>query len=124
MISTPNATLFSQYPKIEFCLGKWNTGVLVRQKLHEPSLKEKFAGHLRDVIKWDGIAPEVTKNIRQKIFANLRYAQVMLHIWLTQLLTPILQHVCRSSRCESIQCLADWWCIDGTGSGGSGGEDW
>jgi len=61
--------------EVEFCLDEWKTGTFVRQNLHEPSLKEKFSAHLKDVIKWDSIAPAVTKNIRQKIFDDLRYVE-------------------------------------------------
>ena len=63
--------------KIEFCLNEWKTGTFVRQKLHEPSLKEKFSGHLDNVIKWDSLAPDVTKNIRQKIFDDLQCVRVL-----------------------------------------------
>jgi len=69
----PFDTRYSHSTKIEFCLNEWKTGIFVRQNLHEPSLKEKFSGHLKDVIKWDGLAPDVTKNIRQKIYDDLRY---------------------------------------------------
>ena len=62
--------------KIEFCLNEWKTGTFIRQKLHEPTLKDKFSGHLKDMIKWDSLTPEVTRNIRQKIFDDLRYVSL------------------------------------------------
>ena len=95
----------SRLAKIEFCLNEWKTGVLVRQNLHEPILKEKYSGHLRDVLKWDGLEPVVTKNIRQKIFDDLRYAQVKFSIYLILLLTLIPQRVCGSSRHKNAQYL-------------------
>lgn len=71
MLSPSNA-YFSHSTKIEFCLNEWETGVFIRQKLHEPTINTSFSRHLKDVIKWDGLAPDVTKNIRQKIFTDLR----------------------------------------------------
>ena len=59
--------------KIEFCLNEWITGVFVSDKLQESSLKKKFSGHLKSVFSWDGLNPEVTRKIRQKIFDDLRW---------------------------------------------------
>ena len=75
--------------KVEFCINEWKTGTFVRQNLHEPTLKEKFTMHLKDLIKWDGIAPEVTKNIRQKIFDDLRFVRANPRAHLPPLLTSI-----------------------------------
>lgn len=68
---------FSHFTQTEFCLTEWKTGTFVSQKLPEPSLKETFSGHLKDVIRWDCLAPDVTKNIRQKIFDDLRCVQAI-----------------------------------------------
>ena len=69
----------SHLAKIESCLNKWKTGAFVCQKLHEPTLKDKFSGHLKDVIKWDSLTPEVTINIHQKIFDDLWYVLLCHH---------------------------------------------
>ena len=60
------------FSEIKFCLSEWETGTFVSQKLHEPTLKEKFIRHLKDVVKWDSLLPNVTKKIRQKMFDDLR----------------------------------------------------
>jgi hypothetical protein len=74
-MSPVSCTRFSHSNKIEFCLNEWKTGALVRQKLHEPTLRDKFSGYLKTAIQWDSLAPTVTKKIRQKIFDNLRYVR-------------------------------------------------
>jgi hypothetical protein len=74
-MSLTSDTHFSHLSQIEFCLDEWKTGVSVNQKLHEPNLKEKYSGHLKDVIKWDGLAPDVTQRIRRKFFDDLRYVR-------------------------------------------------
>lgn len=72
---------FSRLTKVEFCLTEWKTGTFAHQNLHESSLKERFSSHLKDMIKWDGLAPEVTKNICQKIFDDLRCVKMMHHVY-------------------------------------------
>ena len=58
--------------KIEFCLNEWKTGAFVRDKLRESNLKKSFSDHLKTVFSWDGLNPEVTGRIRQKILNDLR----------------------------------------------------
>ena len=68
---------FSSLKKIEFCLNEWKTGGFVSNKLQESSLKKKFSDHLQSVVSWDGLNPEVTRRIRQKIFNDLQYVTVL-----------------------------------------------
>lgn len=59
--------------QIQFCLEEWQTGARVQAKLNESDLAIKYQGHLKVTEEWDNMVPEVTGNIRRKIYKDLRY---------------------------------------------------
>ena len=68
----PAELIESPTPQIQFCLEEWQTGARVQVKLNESDLAVKYQGHLKVVEEWDNMVPEVTRNIRRKIYKDLR----------------------------------------------------
>lgn len=67
-----SAELIPHACQIQFCLEEWETGTRVQAKLNESDLAVKYQGHLKVVEEWNDMVPEVTGNIRRKIYTDLR----------------------------------------------------
>jgi len=54
--------------QIEFHIGKWSTGIFIKEVFNEKTIWDSYKGHLKALQDWGADSPEIIKKIRMKLF--------------------------------------------------------